>query len=177
MRSKKGSADRSLNGHDLHLRRERVDRAGDPGHQPATAKRHDHHGEVVNVLDKLETDRALAGHDRRIVKGMNEVQTGRQGASLGQDNAVVERVAFEMYRGAVADRRVGLGDRRLRRHVHLARHARRTCRESGCLGVIAGRGDNYAGPGPLAKSSELRRRPADLEGAGSLEVLGLKDDA
>ena len=173
----KRSADRGLNSNHLHLRRERIDCAGDPGDQPTPSERHDHHGEVVDDLDELEAERALPCHDRRIVERMDEVKTGLPGTFLGQHNAVVERVALEVHRGAVTHRRLRFGDRRLRWHVHLAPHARRACRESGRLGVVTGRGHDDAGRGPAAESCQLRRRAADLERTGRLEILRFQDDA
>ena len=57
--------------------------ARDSGHQPATAEGHDHHGEIVHVPDDLEAERALAGHDRRVVEGVDEVQAGLLRPRLG----------------------------------------------------------------------------------------------
>ena len=76
MRGQEWSADSCLHGHDLHLRRQFVDAHSDPGHEATTAERHDHHGEIVHVLDELEAERALPGDDGRVVEGVHEVQAG-----------------------------------------------------------------------------------------------------
>ncbi len=53
-------------------------------------------------------------------KGWTKCSPASARPGLGEHDAVVERVALEVHRGAVADRRLGLGDRGLRRHVDLA---------------------------------------------------------
>ena len=72
-------ADGGLDGDDLHLRGEGVDGAGDTRDEPSAAEGHDDHGEVVDVLDELETECPLSRHDGRIVEGVDEVKAGLEG--------------------------------------------------------------------------------------------------
>ena len=57
---------------DLHLRPQRVQCARDPGRQPAATPRDEHGVDVVELLDELEPDRAVARHDRRILHRVHE---------------------------------------------------------------------------------------------------------
>ena len=165
-----------LHAHDAHVGGQGIERASDPRHETAPAERHQNHRQVLHVLHQLQAEGALPGHNGGVVVGMDEVETGLLGARLRQDYAVVERLALEVNGGAVADSRVRFGDRRLGRHEHLARHTSSTGRERGCLCVVAGRSNDDAGTCSVPEGGELRNGASDLERAGALQVLGLKDD-
>ena len=126
--ARKGAQNVRLHSDDLDGGAERVDGTGDPGREPTTAEGHDHHGEVVHVLNQLEPECPLARHDRPVVERMHEMKARLPGVGLREEDAVVERLALEMHRRAVADGRVRLRDRGLRRHEDLARNTRRARR-------------------------------------------------
>ncbi len=76
--------------------------------------------------------------------------------------------------GAVADRRLHLGHRRVDGHEDRRLHAERARRERDALRVVAGaRRDDAAGALVGAERRDAVVGAADLEGAGALEVLGL----
>ena len=174
-RGRERGAGGDLHADDLDLRPRRLDRDRDPGGQPAAADRHDQLGEIGHVLEQLEPERALAGHDVRVVERMHERQPALARALVRGGEALVQRRAADVHDRALAARRLGLGDRRVRGDEHLAQHAPRGRGRREPLGVVAGRcGDDAARAALLPQRRQLGRRAAHLERARELEVLGLQ---
>ena len=121
-----GRARRHLHADHLDLRPRRLDRDRDPAAQPAAADRHDHLGEVGHVLEQLEPERALAGHDVGVVERVHEREPALARALLRRDQALVDRGAADVHDRALPARRLGLGDRRVGGDEHLAA-ARPSC--------------------------------------------------
>ncbi len=130
-----------------------------------------------HVLEHLERDRALAGHDQRVVVRRNVEQPALGLDDMGVGDGVVEAFAVEDDRRAVA---LGLA------HLHVggeARHddGRRDAEPPGVIGetlrVVAGaRGDHAARALGGVEAEQLVERAAFLVGGGELEVLELQPD-
>ena len=174
-RGREGRAGGDLHADDLDLRPRRLDRDRDARGQPAAADRHDQLREVGHVLEQLEAERALAGHDVRVVERMHERQPALARALVRGGEALVQRRAADVHDRALAAGGLGLGDRRVGGDEDLAQHAARGRGRRESLGVVAGRrGDDAARAALLAQRGELGRRAAHLERARELEVLGLE---
>ena len=152
-----------------------LDRHRDAGRQPAAAHRHHHGAHLRALLDDLEAERALAGHDVRVVVGVDEHGAG----PLGEGQRLAERI---LHAGAVQDdlRAVPagglhLGQRRARGHDHGGRAAELPGGERDALGVVARAGrDDAAGPFGVGEPGDPVVRSADLEQPGPLQVLALE---
>ena len=102
-----------------------LEHARDATDQPAAADRHDHGRDVLDVVEQLEPDRALAGDDLRVVERMHERRTGLGRPFAGARHAGVDGVAAEPDGSAEALDRGHLRQRCLGRHEDLA--AEPTC--------------------------------------------------
>ena len=147
-----------------------------PRRQAAAPHRDDHLGEVADVLDELEAERALPRDHVRVVVGVHEDQAAVVGELLGRDDALGQRARAAVDGGAVAGDRVALGDRRVVRDEDLAGDAAGGRGGGDALPVVAGRGADDAAGAVGADGGELGRGAADLERAGALEVLRLERD-
>ena len=94
------------------LRPQRPQRDRDPGGEAAAADR-DHDGARPGreLLRELEPERPLAGDHAGVVEGVDEGRSGRLDVRAGGRDGVVEALAAEHDRRAVAPRRVHLGHR------------------------------------------------------------------
>ena len=171
-----GSARRGLHADHPHVGHERLDGDGDAARQPAPAERHDDARQVVEVLDQLESERALSGDDGGVVERVAERPAVLGGELLRRCHRVVERRPTLDDRRAVGLARLDLGDRRARWHEDVARDAVVAGGERHRRRVVAGAAGGDARLGPIAQRVELVHRAADLERPRPLEVLRLEHD-
>ncbi len=116
------SAGLNLNADDLHLGALGPDRHRDPADQTSAPDRHHNACEVGHLTQKLEPHATLARDHIDIVEWMDELHPGLRRTLLGRGDRLVHRASCHMQRGAERLHGVGLGDRRLFGHEHLARH-------------------------------------------------------
>ena len=122
-------------------------------------------------------DRALAGDHELVVEGMDERAPVGLGVGDGRRDRVLDRVAHQADRRAVALGCPHLRERRRLGHVDRRRHAGRAGGERDRLGVVPGRrGDDARSPLRLGQRADLVVGAADLERAGLLAVLELEED-
>ena len=160
---------------DLALRAEALDREGDTGDQSAATDRHDDRVHILELVEDLETDRALTRDDRIIIVRMDE---GHARLLLELDGLIMRIVVGAFHEAdlrAEPLRALDLHDRRTIRHADDALDAHLRRREGHALCVIAG----AAGHDPvtallLAQLTDLIVGAAHLEAAGHLQVLGLE---
>ena len=169
-------AHRGLDADHPHRGQQRLDGDRHARRQPAAPERNDDTRQVGDVLDQFEAERALPGDHCRVVEGMAERHAvlGRPSARRGE--GLVERGAVLDDVGAVGPAGLDLGDRCARGHEDLARHPEVPGSERQRLGVVSGAAGRDAGGRGLAERGDLVHRPADLEGAGALQALGLEHD-
>ena len=156
--------------------RARLDREGDPAGQSAAADRHDDLRQVGDVLEQLETERALPGDDVEVVEGVHEGHPGLVGAGAGRLDGVVDRRARGVDDRPERGAPLGLGERRARGHEDLARDAAHTRGMRQRPGVVAGAARGDPAGAAVAERRELAQRAADLERARPLQALGLEHD-
>ena len=149
---------------------------GDAAGQAAAAERHEDETEIGHVGQQFEPQRRLAGDHGLVVERRAEVHAGGRCAFAGERHGDIDRIAAERHGGAVAARRLGLRDRRAGRNEYLARHTAHAGGERQCLGMVAGATRHDPRLGGVAQLAELGHRPADLEAARALQVLGLQHD-
>ena len=148
-----------------------------PGGQAAAADREDHRADLRALLHDLEPDGPLAGHDVRVVIGVDEHGAGplRVGEGLGQDVFHAGSVQHDLR--SVAARGLDLGQRRALGHDHRGRAAEQAGRERDALGVVARAGrDDAAGAFGVGQPGDPDVGAAHLERPGPLQVLALQED-
>ena len=91
-----------LHADDLDLGPRGLHRDGDAAREPAAADRHDDLGQVGDVLQQLEAERALAGDDVGVVERVHEGHARLARALLGRRHALLDRVAAAVHDGAEA---------------------------------------------------------------------------
>ena len=160
---------------DLALRTEALDREGDTGDQSAATDRHDDRIHILELVEDLETDRALACDDRIVVVRMDE---GHARLLLELDGLVMRVVVGALHEADLCTetlRALDLHDRRTIRHTDDALDAHLRRRERDTLRVIAGAaGHDTVTALLLAQLTDLIVGAAHLEAAGHLQVLGLE---
>ena len=160
---------------DLALRAEALDREGDTGDQSAATDRHDHRVHILELVEDLETDRALARDDRFVVVRMDE---GHARLLLELDGLVMGIIVGALHEAdlcAETLRALNLHDRRTIRHTDdaLDPHLRRCERDT--LRVVTGAaGYDTVTALLLAQLTDLIVGTAYLEAAGYLQVLGFE---
>ena len=146
----------------------------DPRDQPASADRHDDLVQIRCIRQKLEGDGALAGHDGRVVIGVDERQVLLGGDLAGSLGGFVQGVAKENDGRAVGPGVFGFHQRGADRHHDGGRNAEALGVVGHGLRVIAGRHRDDAAPALVrAEAVQFRDRAPLLEGAGRLHVLVL----
>ena len=88
--------------------------------------------------------------------------------------AVLQRVSAEVHQRAQRLAALDLGERRLDRHEHLARHATRPRRIGERPGVVACAAGHDTALAALCQRCQLVQRAAQLERARALQILGLQ---
>ena len=101
--------------------------------------------EVRDLFQQLEPERALARDHVGVVERVHEREPVLARPLLGDQDALVDRVAADVDDRALVARRLGLGDRRVGGDVDLAAHAQRPRGGGQRLRVVAGRGADHAG--------------------------------
>ena len=152
-----------------------LDRHRDAGGEAAAAHGDDDRADLGALLDDLEADRPLAGHDVRVVEGVDEDGAGplRVGESLG--HGVLHAAAGQHDLCAVAAGGLDLRQRGALGHDHGGRAAEQAGRERDALGMVAGAGrDDAAGPFGVGQPGDPEVGAADLERPGPLQVLALQ---
>ena len=159
-------------------RRQRRDDRRAAADQPAAADRHDEQVELAGVLEQLEGDGAGAGHDERLVVGVDDAQPALGGELRLQRGAVVGVAVEADDLGAVALRRGALGGGRVVRHEDRRVRAAEAGGERQRLGVVARRGGADAAQRRLGLGERRDRvvGAAELERADALQALGLERD-
>ncbi len=160
---------------DARRGRQGLDDAGHPGRQPTAAHRHVDRGQVVDLVQQLERERALAADDGGIVVGRDEGgrALGRQRASLQLALDAVRAVDPDAATQPLDGREftgvgvVGDDDERL------CADDARGIRHGGA--VIAGGGRDDASLQLARRERQhLVQRAPHLERAGVLQVLALE---
>ena len=160
---------------DLALRAEALYREGDTGDQSAATDRHDHRVHILELVEDLETDRALARDDRIVVVRMDE---GHARLLLELDGLIMGIIVGALHEADLCTetlRALDLHDRRTIRHADDALDAHLRRREGHALCVVAGAaGHDTVTALLLAELTDLIVGAAHLEAAGHLQVLGLE---
>ena len=170
-------AARRLHADDATVGAQRLHHRRNPGEQPAAPEGNDEHVDLGHVLEHLEGEGALPGHDQGIVERAHERPALALCRGLRRSLRVVERLALEHDGRAVAAGRGLLGERCTDRHVDGGGDAEGACRERNALRVVARtRGDDPGFPLGRRQVGEPVGGAADLERARLLQVLGLEQD-
>jgi hypothetical protein len=114
-----------LHAHHLDLGPRGLHRDRHAAGEPAAAHGDDDLRQVGDVVEQLEAERPLARHDVRVVERMHEGHAGLLRACPGRGHALLDRRAAAVHDRAELPAALGLRQRRLDRHEHLARDAAR----------------------------------------------------
>ena len=150
-------------------------RDGHAARQPAAADRDDDARKVVDVLEQLEPERPWPATTSGSSNGCTNAMPA---SSARRPPPRRSRRRTPPPARPRAERRdaLDLGDRRLARHVHLARHAAHASGERERLRVVARAAGDDAAARVGAERRELAQRAADLERARPLQRLRLEQD-
>ena len=161
---------------DLRPQRLRGDRH--PGDQTAATDRHD---QIVQVRDRLEhfqSDRALAGHDGRVVIGVDQSQPMLGDLVVHIAAAVVQVLASQHNRGAEFLGPADLVERCVLGHDDGRRNSQPFGMVRDPLGMIAGgHRDHAAFARAGVQTLQLDQRAAILERSRELEIFELERNA
>jgi hypothetical protein len=153
-----------------------LQRERDAGGEPAAADRDQHGLGVGRLLRELEADRPLAGDHALVLEGVHERRAGALDVRRRGRDGLLEALAGQLGRAAVGASGLDLGHRRVLRHEDRRGDARFPRRPGHRLPVVPrARRDDSGGALALAQGRDRVVRPADLEGAGALEVLRLQE--
>ncbi len=165
-----------LDADDLDVGTQRLDVAGDPGDESASAHGDEYGREAfLTVPQDFSADRALSGDHQRIVERMNEGHPG-----LGHDRVAVRLglivvVAGQHHFGAHRLHRIHLDARRRLRHDDDRAQPQLLRGVGDALRVIPGaRGDDAARALLLSEMRDLVVRAAQLEAEDRLEIFALE---
>ena len=175
-RGSERSGRRHFGREDLAGRRDRAQRRGDSAREPASAVGRDDRVDVGQVLDDLEPDRAVPGHDRVVAEGVHVEAVETLERARAEDLVPLVERDRDHLSAQPPDRR-DLGLRSRVRKDDRAAHAELARPPGDALRHVA------RARGPHAVLELLRRgeqervpRAAQLEGADRLEVLELEVD-
>jgi hypothetical protein len=133
--------------------------------------------EVWNFFHQLELSPALARDDPEVVVGRDEDAARLRRQVPGARLAILGLPVVVDHLGAIALGRRHLQGGRVRRHQEDGRGSRELGGEGHALGMVArGEADHAALALLVAEGQELVERAANLEGAGTLEILALEED-
>ena len=153
----------------------RLDRGRDAGDEPAAADPEHHGVDVGHVLEQLEAERRLPGHDVAVVERRDQHGAGALGELGGQAERRGDGLALEHDVGAVPARRQQLRHRHAHRHEDRRVDPQRLRGERHALRVVAGRRRDHAAAALLGgELGEPVHGAADLERPGALQVLHLQ---
>src|SRR5690606_29414653 len=178
-RRRVGGRVRRLHPDDPHpaaqLRLELPERRGDPRDEPAAADRHDDVGHIRHLLEDLEGEPALTGHDIRVVERRDDDRARALGELGRRLQRLVDDMAVQHDVGPVVARGLQLRQRHTDRHEDRRADAQLARRERDPLGVVSGRRrDDAAGPLLLTQAREPVVGTAHLVRARALQVLCLE---
>jgi hypothetical protein len=148
------------------------DRSGHAGDQSAAAYRYDHHVHVVDLVEQLQSDRALAGDDSSIVVGRHEDQASGGGQIMGMRHDLVRMP--EHHGCTKSPRAVDLDGGSCLGHHHRRSDARPLSRVGRGTAVVAGGVGHDANRAPgLPEHRDGVRGAAEFERTGALKRFGL----
>src|SRR5262245_37878184 len=173
-RERGGGSD--LGREDLAHRRERADRGRDPTGEPAASVRRDDRVDLGQVLEDLERDRAISGHDRVVAEGVHVKAVEALKRTRAEDLVpLVERDRDHVGTQAPDRRDLGLGSRVRKDHGAVHPEPLRPPRDA--LRHVSGARGPHAVLELFGRGEQERvARAAQLEGADRLEVLELEVD-
>ena len=152
-----------------------LDRERDARAEPSAADRHDHRLDVVELVDELEADRALARDHDLVLERVHERRTALLDVLPRGVQRILEDRADEAHLRPVVPGRVDLRHRGVLRDEDRRRCAELAGGPRDRLAVIPRAGGNDALPTlGVGQRRELVDGPADLERARPLEVLRLQ---
>ena len=150
-------------------------RVGQPRDQSAAADGHEDHIHVRQLLQDLQADGALSGHNAVIVEGVDERQSLLVPQAHRLGIGVVVHAGYQYHVGAVAAGGLDLGDGRALRDADGGLDAHVPGGESHALGVIAGgAGDDAPFLLLVGEGGDLVVRAPQLERAGFLQAVRLQ---
>ena len=165
-----------LHAHDLYLRVVPLDCHRDAGHQATAAGGHHHRAHRRALLDDLQAEGALPGHDVRVVVRVDEHRAGPLGEGQGLGDGVLHAAAVQDDLRPVTPGGLYLGQRRASGHEHGGGAAEPPGGERHPLRVVARAGrHDAAGPFGLREAGDPVVGPADLERPRPLQVLALEE--
>ena len=171
-----GRETHGLHADDLDIGLDGLGRRGHARNQTAAADRHHQRVQVRHILQHFQSDRALAGHDIRIVIGMdkNKLLLLSQRQRVG--TSFVQRVAMQNDLGAETARALHFDARREAWHHNHGAQAQALRVVSHTLRMVAGaHGDDAALAFFRAELRQFVAGAALLEGGGELQVLEFQE--
>ena len=148
---------------------------GEAGDEPTAADGHEDHVHIRQLLQNLQADGALAGHDAVIVEGMDEGEALLVPQAHGLSVGIVVHAGDEDHVRAIAAGGLDLGKGRALRDAYRGLDAHIAGGEGHALGVVAGgAGDDAALLLLVGKGGDLVVRAPELERAGLLQAVGLQ---
>ena len=173
-RARHGGCANGFDTNDARGRAQRFDGGGNAGDETAAADRYNDDVDIGQILDDLETNRALTGHDKRILVRMHECEAALF-AQLLHLLERLEHVAVQDDFSAVASAGIDFGLRRVRRHDNRAGNSFSSGAVGEGLRMIAGGDADHAARFFLrAQMMQAVEDTARLEGAGFLKAFGLE---
>jgi hypothetical protein len=147
------------------------------GNEAAAADGDKDVGEIRHLLQDLQADGPLAGHDQIIIEGVDKEGTALPAGGHGSGIGLIEIASGEHHLGAIVAGGEHLLRRSALRHVDRCPDPEKIGGKSHPLGMIAGgsRNDAFHQRFPRLGGHEIEGA-ADLEGAGSLQVFTLEPE-
>ena len=163
-----------LNADDLALGLQALDGEGDAADEAAAADGADDLLDLGQLLQDLQANGALAGHDIVIVEGMGKGVAVLGGQAGGLAGSVVVHTGDQNDLSAVLLGGLHLADGGAGGHADDGLDAKLGGGESDALGMVAGgAGDDALGSLAGGQRTDLVVSAADLESTGQLQVLSL----
>src|SRR5438105_7827143 len=161
---------------DLRARAQRARGRGDPGCQTSTTERHDDRVDLRQILEDLEPDGAVAGHDRGVAEGVHE-QAVDAVATMGAERVepLVVRHRNDLASHALHGRELR-GRSALRYHDGAGDAEAVRVPGDALRHVARARGPDTARELRARRERHGVARAADLEGADRLKALELEVD-
>ena len=174
---RQGGVGFDLDADHLQPRAQRGGDGGAPGDHAATAHGHQQDIERPGVLQQFQRERALPGHDGRVVIGVDENQAVLRCQGAGMRMGFRQGLTFQDHAGAPGGGSGHLGGRREAGHHDGGVDAGQAGMACHGLGVVARRHGDHAGlPFHRRQQRQSVGRPALLERADDLQVLELQND-
>jgi len=163
-----------LDADDADIRLHMLGRCRHTRDQAATADGHGQDFEIGRVLEHLQGDGALAGHDVDVVEGVDEDEVALGAEGHGLSLRVVIAVALDHHLSAEFPGLLHLHEGGVARHDDGHRDTQALCVVGEALAVVAGRGRDHPAPALVRRQlEELVEGAPLLVGGGELQVLEL----